>query len=100
MARSKRIRPPSPWEADGISTEWVPGYFDTDLPERARDAVRYAFAEYVSLAALEPKPAQGVDLGQFRLPVEFFIAYTFEGTPSHAEGRRLLALIDSQAVQP
>jgi len=43
-------------------------------------------------------PAQAVDLGQFRQPVEFFIAYTFPGTPGHAEGKRLLALIDSQAV--
>lgn len=46
----------------------------------------------------DTRPAQAVDLGQFRLPVEFFIAYTFPGTPSHVEGRRLLALIDSKAV--
>ncbi|WP_242881701.1 hypothetical protein [Stenotrophomonas maltophilia] len=43
-------------------------------------------------------PAQSVDLGQFRQPVEFFIAYTFPGTPSHTEGNRLLALIDGKAV--
>ncbi|MBH1873517.1 hypothetical protein I5W30_04620 [Stenotrophomonas maltophilia] len=42
--------------------------------------------------------AQAVDFGRFRQPVEFFIAYTFPGTPSRAEGERLLALIDRTAV--
>lgn len=43
--------------AQGITPEWVLGYFDTDLPERARDAVRHAFAEYAALASAPPAPA-------------------------------------------
>lgn len=38
-------------QGDGITAEWVLGYFDTDLPERSREAVRDAFAEYRALAA-------------------------------------------------
>lgn len=41
-------------QGDGITAEWVLGYFDTDLPERSREAVRDAFAEYQALAARQP----------------------------------------------
>lgn len=37
-----------------ITVEWVLGYLDTDLPERSRDAVRDAFAEYHALASRQP----------------------------------------------
>lgn len=56
------------------------------------------WAEPFWQAARADATAQAMDLGQFREPVEFFIAYTFPGTPSHAEGNRLLALIDGKAV--
>ncbi|MBA0223233.1 hypothetical protein D7U74_16935 [Stenotrophomonas maltophilia] len=57
----------------------------------------YKSATSVYTVPLYP-PAQAVDLAQFRQPVEFFIGYTFPGTPSRAEGERLLALIDGKAV--
>lgn len=37
----------------------------------------------------------GVDLEQFRDAVQFFVAYTFPGTPSRADADRLLTLIDA-----
>ncbi|HEL5053052.1 TPA: hypothetical protein UOA92_000819 [Stenotrophomonas maltophilia] len=84
---------------------WLVHWSDMPLesPEVTRSASRIS---EVSALTNPPRivplyaapPAQAVDLGQFRPPVEFFIAYTFPGTPSHAEGKRLLALIDSKAV--
>ena len=63
--------------------------------------IRCAAELEAALAARQPvgAAAQAVDLAQFRQAMQFFIAYTFPGTTLHAEGNRLLALIDSKEVR-
>lgn len=43
-----------------ITEEWILGYLDTDLPERARIAVRDAFAEWNSLSDFAASPSPGL----------------------------------------
>lgn len=86
----------------GITPEWVLGYFDTNAPESARNAVRYAFAEYAALAIAAPtaQTEQQPLAWLIDWPEEPELGHYFSDEPNeHARSSPLYAAPIAQAEQ-